>query len=426
MINKNKVAFLSILPASSLTPSVIVTLLSLLIFITGFLSCTNPTTNEWVNHESDSSLTIDGIDFSHDTIYNKAILQTGSNWRLQQFINKCKIKKTINIGFIGGSITAGASASNDSFRYSTLFCTSVRNFFPNLNKVTEINAGIGSTGSRFGCSRIVTDLLLFNPDMIIIEFAVNDFGAGDPMYIRSTMEGIVRQCLSFKKDVPVILLFMAKGNGTNAQYLHEDIGRWYSLPMISYLDAIWPIIKLEPDRYWNTFFHDDPHPNNNGHKVCAFFLSSYLKKELAELLDPELTIPEPLFSDLYETAGILNTNDTTISMQQSGWESILKNENQIVIQSNADSNFSQLRFQTNLREITLGIHMQSNDTSCIRVVVDNGKLDTVINNYHSFEYTRFIRLYTSEDVINHVVQISHFTKNIFSIDYILYAGIPLK
>ena len=57
---------------------------------------------------------------------------------------------------------------------------------------TEINAAIGGTGSDLGVFRLAQDVLSGKPDLVFVEFAVNDGGA-EPARIIRCMEGIVRQ-----------------------------------------------------------------------------------------------------------------------------------------------------------------------------------------------------------------------------------------
>ncbi len=57
---------------------------------------------------------------------------------------------------------------------------------------TEINAAIGGTGSDLGVYRLKQDVLDHKPDLMFVEFAVND-GATEPEQIYRSMEGIVRQ-----------------------------------------------------------------------------------------------------------------------------------------------------------------------------------------------------------------------------------------
>ena len=58
--------------------------------------------------------------------------------------------------------------------------------------MSEINAAIGGTGSDLGVFRLGHDVLQHEPDLVFVEFAVNDGGA-PPERIWQAMEGIVRQ-----------------------------------------------------------------------------------------------------------------------------------------------------------------------------------------------------------------------------------------
>jgi lysophospholipase L1-like esterase len=92
--------------------------------------------------------------------------------------------KTVRIAYLGGSITA-----QEGWRPKTLKW--FRDQFPTA-KVEEINAAIGGTGSDLGIFRLKHDVLDHDPDLLFVEFAVNDGGA-PPEQIHRCMEGIVRQ-----------------------------------------------------------------------------------------------------------------------------------------------------------------------------------------------------------------------------------------
>jgi hypothetical protein len=395
--------------------------LILLTFLS-WLHCNNPTQSEHTTSLPDPELKSD--QFSVDSLYARAIVSNDANsdWRIQKFLQKCRLQKEIKLGFIGGSITVGAGASTENKRYSTLFCNYINTCFPNLEKVTEINAGVSATGSRFGCSRISEDLLMYTPDLIVIEFAVNDWGVGDSTYIRSCMEGLIRQCFNYDKDIPVLLLYFPKGDGTNVQLLHSDVGKWYGLPMLSVRDAIWPIIQSNSTKYWNTFFYDDPHPNDNGHLIASFLLSTLIKKQ--SNLEPAIegSIPEYRYSTIFEKGSIFHVNDSFIKIEYYGWNKILKEKDRCGFQTNSDT--SHMSLIADCQEIAIGIRMQPLDSSNIHVSVDNQKIDTAISNYYPFEYTKFISLNLSDSTIKHTIQIKHNSSSKFTIEYILIPKMP--
>src|SRR5580698_2591892 len=90
----------------------------------------------------------------------------------------------IKVAYLGGSITAQAG-----YRVKSL--AHFRTMFPPA-KFSEINAAIGGTGSDLGVFRVQQDVLDQHPDLLFVEFAVNDGGAA-PEQIFRCMEGIVRQ-----------------------------------------------------------------------------------------------------------------------------------------------------------------------------------------------------------------------------------------
>jgi len=385
----------------------------------GSISCVNPLSQNRTFIPWDTTFTISGINFPNDTIFSRSIVNLGSNYRLKSFIEKCQNTDTLRIGFLGGSITAGAISSRQEYRFSTRFCEALKKSFPNLKNVVELNAGIGATTSRFGCSRLKTDLIDRKPDIIFVDYAVNDWGMGDTQYIGSSIEGVIRQCLSFKNDVPLVMLFFAKGDGTNVQDIQAMVGSHYSLPMISYRDAIWPLIQ-NGKTDWGTFFHDDPHPNDNGHLVAASLLYSLIKKEISQSTNSKDVLPTPIFSDIYQQASILTQSDTSIKICNSTWTLQSREGGRLFFESSHSGD--SLILKTTCREITLGIHMQSNVSSNINVVIDSGIMDTLFSNNCSFEYCKFNRLYITATNTLRTIRIYHKDSLPFTIDYILYAN----
>lgn len=87
---------------------------------------------------------------------------------LSNFTEKVNKKDSIRVAYLGGSITE----QNGWRRYSLEW---FRQSFPKV-KFIEINAAIGGTGSDFGAFRLQDHVLKFNPDLVFVEFGVNDNG----------------------------------------------------------------------------------------------------------------------------------------------------------------------------------------------------------------------------------------------------------
>ncbi|MBN8218684.1 MAG: SGNH/GDSL hydrolase family protein [Spirochaetes bacterium] len=103
---------------------------------------------------------------------------------LPNFFAKTKKGGAYRVAYLGGSITAQPGYRVKSLAY-------LNKAYPNC-KFTEINAAIGGTGSDLGVLRIDHDVFVEKPDLLFVEFAVNDGGA-PPADIVKQMEGIVRK-----------------------------------------------------------------------------------------------------------------------------------------------------------------------------------------------------------------------------------------
>lgn len=370
-------------------------------------------TNNTDNDSAIDTFEIAGYTFPNDSIFQKSLITEGNNFRIHQFIEKCKSQKKVNVGFIGGSITNGAITSSQSNRFSSLFCEYIKSSFPGIETVHEINAGIASTHSIFGSSRVKEDVLQYGPDLVIIEFAVNDWDIADTNNIHMYMEGLVRQCLNYNPAVPVVMVFFAKGDGTNVQSAHIDIGLHYSLPMISYRDVIWPIIQKNTEKNWSLFFHDDPHPNDNGHKVCASLLHSYIKSEMEKPVTKKVAVPGYKYSDLFEKTYVLHSFDS-IAIKNNNWIVETREKMRLKFKTSPENSNSVLSFSTNAEEVSFGIHMQTKDTSSIIVEWNSEK--RIICNYAPIGYTKFFGINIGN---SKTCTVTHTGSNVYTLEYVL-------
>jgi lysophospholipase L1-like esterase len=373
----------------------------------------NPYRANYLDDVTIYTIKIAGCTFPNDSIFQKSLISEGNNFRIHQFIEKCRSRKKVNVGFIGGSITNGAITSSPSNRFSSLFCEYIKRSFPRIETVHEINAGIAATHSIFASSRVKEDVLQYGPDLVIIEFAVNDWDIADKDNIHMYMEGLVRQCLNYNPAVPVVMVFFAKGDGTNVQSAHIDIGLHYSLPMISYRDVIWPIIQKDTEKNWSLFFHDDPHPNDNGHKVCASLLYSYLKSEMEKPVSKNVAVPGYKYSDLFEKTYVLHSFDSFV-IKNSNWMVETREKMRLKFKTNPESSNSVLSFSTNAEEVSFGIRMQKKDTSSIIVEWNNEK--RIICNYAPIEYTKFFGINPGS---SKTCTVTHNGSNVYTIEYVL-------
>ncbi len=108
-------------------------------------------------------------------------------------------KQEACVAFIGGSIT-------EMNGYRPMVCEELQRRFPDT-QFRFINAGISSTCSTTGAFRLHRDVLVHQPDLLFVEFAVND--DQDAMHAarecRRGMEGILRQAWTSNPHMDLVI-----------------------------------------------------------------------------------------------------------------------------------------------------------------------------------------------------------------------------
>ncbi|MCM1027499.1 MAG: SGNH/GDSL hydrolase family protein [Roseburia sp.] len=206
----------------------------------------------------------------------KSLMQTGNPARLQRAVDRARRGEEVTIAFIGGSITQGAGAvpiNTGCYAYKIFerFCRlSGRGTEDNIR---YIKAGAGGTPSELGMLRYERDVLRdggAEPDIVVVEFAVNDEGDETK---GECYDSLVRKILGGKSAPAVILLFAVFDNDWNLQEQLSPVGRAYQLPMVSVRDAVVEQFYRKPGEgrvfSKNQFFYDCYHPTNLGHTVMA-------------------------------------------------------------------------------------------------------------------------------------------------------------
>ncbi|MFS0868574.1 SGNH/GDSL hydrolase family protein [Paenibacillus xylanilyticus] len=209
-------------------------------------------------------------------LISKSLLNKGHNARLKRAIEKTKRGEPVTIAYIGGSITQGAGAEPihmNCYAYRS-FDLFRKMFAPTSNvPLRFIKAGLGGTPSELGIIRYHRDVLregTVQPDIVIVEFAVND---ADDETQGICYESLVLQALGADNDPAVILLFSVFENDWNLQDRLAPVGWHYNLPMVSVKDAVVEQFKYTPAEGGiisrEQFFHDIYHPSNAGHFIMA-------------------------------------------------------------------------------------------------------------------------------------------------------------
>jgi lysophospholipase L1-like esterase len=234
-------------------------------------------------------------DLSSDALA-RSIVSLGDASRLHRVLDKARRGEPIVVGFIGGSITQGACASTPADQYCNRVVEMLRERLTPAS-ITLVNAGRGATGSNYGSLRAQRDLLIQSPDLVVLEFAVND---GVDAIFGETFEGLLRQVLASPAQPAALMLFMMHRGGRNAQDRLGAVGRHYGVPMTSYRDALWP--EIEAGRLtWEDISPDEVHPNDLGHAIAARCVVELFDRVAAQSRATSIApLPTPLHSDAFE------------------------------------------------------------------------------------------------------------------------------
>lgn len=237
--------------------------------------------------------------------YKQGILNQGNNFRLKKVMERASRKEMITIAFLGGSITQGFAASDSKLCYAARTFLWWQKQFPET-EFTYINAGIGATDSEYGVARVEEHVLGYEPDLVFIEFSVNDTNTD---HYKETYESLVRKVYFSKKKPAVILLHnVYYESGISAQEKHFEVARHYDLPSLSAKESIYRALQ-EGKMPLCEIAEDGLHPTDKGHGYVAELICSYLENVMGEKEDEEYVgIPQPITGSSYEKSLICGTD----------------------------------------------------------------------------------------------------------------------
>ncbi len=236
-----------------------------------------------------------GVDFGSDNyvkMIGNSLMRAGNTGGVKKLIAKAKAGEKVTLSFIGGSITQGAGATPIHMKS---YARQVANAFAdefyggNLDKVDLIKAGVGGTPSELGMIRFRRDVLrddTVKPDIVVIEFAVNDEGDETK---GACFESLIRKCLKLSWHPAVVLLFSVFSDDYNLQDRLGPIGEYYDIPMVSIKNAVSPQFNISPADgrviSKNQYFYDQFHPSNNGHRIMCDSIMNLFKTVAADVDD---------------------------------------------------------------------------------------------------------------------------------------------
>lgn len=241
--------------------------------------------------------------------------------RLKNLMKRAANGESLVIGFLGGSITQGSLSSTPKTCYAYLVYEWWKKSFPNA-AFSFVNGGIGGTTSHYGGARAWKDVLCYRPDIVTVDFSVND-DANE--FFEETYEGTLRRLLAAPSSPAVVVLNnVFYDTGKNAQDYHNRIADHYGIPHVSIKDIVYPDVEsgkiVRAD-----ITPDNLHPNDKGHRLVADEICKLLDSIKAEVeeetiageniegkstkTEASVLLPAPLTENAYEHSRLIQIQD---------------------------------------------------------------------------------------------------------------------
>lgn len=271
------------------------------------------------------------IGVQHKKQRKKEVMELNMRNGLPHFFEKVLRGDSVKVAYLGGSITA-----QEGWRVFSL--NGFREKYPRA-VFSEINAAIGGTASDFGVFRLHDNVLSYGPDLVFVEFAVNDSYRPEEKIIRS-MESIVRKIWENNPGTDICFVYTIKKEFVETELAGElppsvaameKVAAHYGIPSVNFgyevcqmftddrLVFIDKEISLDGVQ---VFSPDGVHPYpETGHRIYSGTLKrSFEKMDKTKSDTPKKhVLPQPLDPNYFLNAKMVDFTDTQIS---GGWEII--------------------------------------------------------------------------------------------------------
>lgn len=282
----------------------------------------------------------------------------------EAFVEKAERGEPVVVAYLGGSITVGAitwptygtnvygeaydfrdyDRDEHSWRART-FEWLCDHYEQSEGQFQQVNAAIGGTPSLLGAYRLEQDVLISNPDLVFVEFAVNDqyianTTAADPDSPRSTLRTYSSIVTRLREQNPDVVIFMPlsthrdlDGSGSSlmgeAIDLSDDLvfqlAEKLRVPTVRIQDAFTAGRQADYDPYYSGVdtAGNYVHPAPIGHQIYAAAVEQVLSNLFAtgtfefdgdeggvepSPVSPTLVLPEVLVG--YATGWTVETPET--------------------------------------------------------------------------------------------------------------------
>lgn len=177
---------------------------------------------------------------------------------------------TMNVLYLGGSVTEGVGASATATSWAGLTSTWLRGRYTTVN---ERNLAVSSTSSDFAVHRLESDLGSFAPDLAFVEFVLNDALLPQSVSNANT-DAIVARLRARNPRVRIVYVAVttpleesARRAGSRFERVTaaEQLARTESIDFVDTGQLLWQ--RVVGGTAVSSLFADPYHPSDAGHRI---------------------------------------------------------------------------------------------------------------------------------------------------------------
>ncbi|XHR30770.1 MAG: SGNH/GDSL hydrolase family protein [Chthoniobacteraceae bacterium] len=205
------------------------------------------------------------------------LMHASASLEFSTFDQRATNGETLCVAFLGGSLTWGAQATDPlKTSYRALVSEKLRKTYPKAH-FRFIDGAIGGTGSQLAAFRLQRDILAYKPDLVFLDFTINDNPYEVPSPIRlASYESLVHRMIEAGIPVVQVILPAKKDVLPNPPSRpldpeHKKIGAAYGLPLADAVAVVKERVaagKATPDQLWD-LPEDGTHPGDAGYALYA-------------------------------------------------------------------------------------------------------------------------------------------------------------
>ena len=212
-------------------------------------------------------------------------------------------EKPVTIVCLGDSVTGVYYHTGGKRAYPEMLEIAIKLAIPQAN-VMVINAGISGHTTQNGLERLDRDVLAKKPDLVTVNFGLNDMTRIPEDQFRKNLETIVARCREAKADVVLCTpnaVLNSGGRPTEKLERYCDVIRATARDLkLAVCDQYRAGDALRKKNAWNwrLTLSDEIHPNMDGHKLMAEELSHTITGKSVSMKD--VAPPSPVLAKTLE------------------------------------------------------------------------------------------------------------------------------